>query len=213
MNVIKVDIRDTPDMDPDDTPEARAARLQAQSERFKQDDYKRMDAVAQAAEDRPPKLREELLELQGIVATTIEGFDLKKRRTSEAQAALDAAEIQLKKLRGDYFGDEVEPVPAPGVVEAVPASGPAAAAVLTHTIKRRADPLAAAIKQAEGRSADAGDWSSVWASLVVIAQSNSHPPPLIGYVEGEGVKYQTDSAINPVKCLTREAFRKRQTRS
>lgn len=98
------------------------------------------------------------------------------------------------------------------VAPPAPASAPAAAAVLTHTVKRRADPLAAVLKQAVGCSADAGDWASVWASLVVIAQSDSRPAPLLGYVEGDGVKYQIDSFNNPVKFLTREAFRRRWAR-
>jgi hypothetical protein len=79
----------------------------------------------------------------------------------------------------------------------------------THTLKRRAEPLAAVLALAAGKAVNSDDWTSVWASLVALAQSPNRPAPLLGYTEGDGVKYQTDSPTNPVGFLTREALRKR----
>ena len=78
-----------------------------------------------------------------------------------------------------------------------------------HALKPRAAPLAAVIKLARGQALDSTDWQSVWAALVNLAQSADRPPPLLGYTEGEGVKYQNDNAAKPVDWLTREALRKR----
>lgn len=81
-----------------------------------------------------------------------------------------------------------------------------------HEMKRRADPLAAVITKAKSEALDPTDWTSVWAALVALAQRSDRPPPLLGYTEGEGVKYQTDSAETPDGWMTREAWRKRASR-
>jgi hypothetical protein len=86
---------------------------------------------------------------------------------------------------------------------------PTEAAVSTHTTKRRADPLAAVLNQAKLQALDAADWTSAWAALVALAQPTTRPAPLLGYVEGEGVKYQADDASQPIGWLKRDAFRKR----
>ncbi len=78
-----------------------------------------------------------------------------------------------------------------------------------HVLQRRGDALAAVLTMAEKQALDADSWQSVWASLVALAQSAKRPPPLLGYSEGEGVKYQTDDAERPVGWLTREAYRGR----
>lgn len=91
------------------------------------------------------------------------------------------------------------------------AAAPAPAAE-THQTKRRADPLAAVLTLAARQAADAADWQSVWAALVALAQSPGRPAPLVGYVEGEGVQYRADDVGQPVRYLTRSAFRKRFTR-
>lgn len=100
--------------------------------------------------------------------------------------------------------------PAPPTAAPAPAADPApAVATTTHRTKRRADPLAAVLNEARRQALEPTDWQSVWAALVELAKSASRPAPLLGYVEGEGVKYQTDSEAQPVGYLTREAFRKR----
>lgn len=81
-----------------------------------------------------------------------------------------------------------------------------------HTPKRRTSALDAVIDAAKSRALVLGDWASAWAALVEMAKGNDRPAPLLGYTEGDGVKYQTDSDSNPVAFLSREAFRKRLTR-
>lgn len=76
----------------------------------------------------------------------------------------------------------------------------------------RSNPLAAVIRRAEVSSLDATDWNSVWAEIVKMAQSPQRPAPLLGYVEGEGVKYSVDGVDSPVQFLRRDAFRKRHER-
>lgn len=93
--------------------------------------------------------------------------------------------------------------PAPAA-DPVPAVAPK-----THRTKRRAAPLAAVLNEAKRQALDSTDWHSVWAALAELAKSASRPAPLLGYVEGEGVQYQTDSEAQPVGYLTRDAFRKR----
>lgn len=87
----------------------------------------------------------------------------------------------------------------------------ASAAVVSkrNHVKSRAGPLAAVLAQVKQQAIDPADWQSVWAALVKLAESESRPPPLLGYVEGEGVKYRADDAANPVAYLTREALRSR----
>jgi hypothetical protein len=82
----------------------------------------------------------------------------------------------------------------------------------THELKRRDDALAAVLDLAKKKALDAKSWQSVWASLVALAQSSDRPAPLLGYTEGEGVKYQTDNADKPDGWLTREAYRARFNR-
>lgn len=74
--------------------------------------------------------------------------------------------------------------------------------------RRRIDALDHVLTRAKKEALDP-NWPSAWASLVQLAQSADRPPPLLGYVEGEGVKYQKDDSEKPIGWLTREAFRKR----
>ena len=86
---------------------------------------------------------------------------------------------------------------------------PAATSSTRHRLKRRTDPLAAVLAEAKRLALDQADWQSVWASLVELAKSVNRPPPLIGYTESEGVKYQTDNDQEPVRWFTRESCRQR----
>lgn len=77
----------------------------------------------------------------------------------------------------------------------------------------RTDPLRAVLDLARNRAAAPGDWPSEWAALVALAQQPDRPAPLLGYTDGEGVKWQAfDDDGEPVRHLTRDAFRKRVTR-
>ncbi|MGT2509774.1 hypothetical protein [Cupriavidus basilensis] len=74
-----------------------------------------------------------------------------------------------------------------------------------HRIRTRAHALRAVIEAAKVNAAACDDYHSVWATLVLLAEGENRPAPLLGYVEGEGVKYQTDKGI---KFFTKDALRK-----
>ena len=128
--------------------------------------------------------------------------EVRAELAAEARGELLAA----AELRGRARTLAQAPTPR---AAAVPAATPAATASEEHRTRRRADPLAAVIKLAEQQALDATDWESVWAALVALAQPATRPAPLLGYVEGEGVKYQKDNADGRVGFLSRDAFRKR----
>jgi hypothetical protein len=97
-----------------------------------------------------------------------------------------------------------------------PTVDPAAAPTPTtvqHRTTRRTDPLEAVLELARSRALSASKWTAVWNALVVLAQSSDRPAPLLGYTEGEGVKWQADDEAEPVRYLTRENFRDRWRRS
>ena len=79
----------------------------------------------------------------------------------------------------------------------------------SHAVKGRAEPLAAVLKLAKDKALDPYNWTNVWAELVGIAQRDDRPRPLLGYTEGEGVKYETYKHEDPVGWLSRDAFRQR----
>ncbi len=82
-----------------------------------------------------------------------------------------------------------------------------------NRLKNRSNALAAVIEKAKQQAVDSANWQSVWNALVVLAQSADRPAPLLGYIEGEGVKYQTDKVEKPVAFFTRDACRKRLHRN
>lgn len=66
----------------------------------------------------------------------------------------------------------------------------------TQTVTtRRSDALTAVIATAMGQALDSADYHSVWAELVKLASSPNRPAPLLGFAEGEGVKYQGDDDV------------------
>ena len=93
---------------------------------------------------------------------------------------------------------------ASGGTEPAPATAP------DEPTPTRTDALSGVLKMARAQ-AGADDWHSVWAALVQLAQSAKRAPPLLGYVEGEGVKYEAHDGS--VKFFKREALRKRLERS
>ena len=109
--------------------------------------------------------------------------------------------------------DKAVPDRFPAVPTVAPEVRKAATTSTTHKTKRRADPLAAVLTEAQRCALDATDGASVWAALVRLAESASRPAPLLGYVEAEGVKYRSDKAQAPDAYLSRDAFRKRFERA
>ena len=130
------------------------------------------------------------------------------------------AQVSLADVVAFFVSCEWPDIPAPLLAlvptaedrtapPAVPVATAAESATRTHELKRRGDALAAVLTLAKKQALDADSWQSVWASLVALAQAADRPAPLLGYTEGEGVKYQTDSAERPDGWLTREAYRRR----
>ena len=130
------------------------------------------------------------------------------------------AQVSLAEVVAYFIGCDWPDIPAPllALVSAaadmtappvVPVPTVAESVTRTHELKRRGDALAAVLALAKKQALAADDWQSVWASLVALAQSAKRPAPLLGYSEGEGVKYQTDNDEKPVGWLTREAYRGR----
>lgn len=62
--------------------------------------------------------------------------------------------------------------------------------ITVHLAKRRGNILDAVIARAKSTSIDPTDPHSIWAELARIAGETDRPAPLLGYVDGEGVKYQ-----------------------
>lgn len=119
----------------------------------------------------------------------------------------------------DGHGDEATPGPVPA---AIPPKSPKvwtderkegdSSRVVRRALKNRADQLDPVINAAKGKAVDANAWASVWDALVEMASSSDRPAPLLGYVEGEGVKYQADDAENSVRVFQRESLRMRFNR-
>ena len=87
-----------------------------------------------------------------------------------------------------------------------------AAAPVRNRLNGRSNALTAVISQAMSEALDRNNWQSIWAALVAIASRDDRPAPLLGYTEGEGVKYQSYKEANPVTFLTCDALRKRLQR-
>lgn len=79
--------------------------------------------------------------------------------------------------------------------------------------QNRSDPLIACITLAQREAADPKSWTSVWAALVQLARSKERPPPLLGYTEGEGIKYDAPDHPDGVLHLTKAALRMRFSRT
>lgn len=79
-----------------------------------------------------------------------------------------------------------------------------------HVIGTRSNQLKAIIDKAKSLATDQADPHSVWAALVQLAQSNSPPPPLRGFVDAEGVKWDDSGNI---KILTKKALVERLRRA
>lgn len=89
---------------------------------------------------------------------------------------------------------------------------PAASSVQVNRLKKRANALSGVQRLAAKNSTDPECHKAVWAEMVRLAESDAPPPPIIGFVEGEGIKYQDADLQASIKFLTSEAFRKRWER-
>lgn len=96
--------------------------------------------------------------------------------------------------------------PDPEFSNGTPQSQVDSPVVTTHSFgRKRGHALTAVIEVARKSATSADDYQSVWAELVKTAESTDRPSILLGYVEGEGIKYRGDSEV---KFFTKEALRK-----
>lgn len=70
--------------------------------------------------------------------------------------------------------------------------------------------MSAVIDRAKALALDGNDSHSVWAALVKLAQDVNRPPPLLGYVDEEGIKWDKSGTL---AFLTKKAFDSRWTRA
>lgn len=80
----------------------------------------------------------------------------------------------------------------------------------THKTPTRNYPLDHVIRKARSNAEEPDNYHSVWAELLLLAALERPPTPLMGQVEGEGIKYDSG---NKVKFLTKDALRKRMNPS
>jgi len=79
-----------------------------------------------------------------------------------------------------------------------------------HAIATRSNPLKAVIEKAKNSAADPSDIHSVWATFVKLAQGANRPAPLLGYVDGEGVKWDANGTV---KFFTKKNLSDRMRRA
>lgn len=84
------------------------------------------------------------------------------------------------------------------------------ARTVKHTLRTRSDGLSAVIAKAKALALDGNDPSAVWEALVKLAKDVNRPPPLLGYVDGEGVKWDQSGTI---VIQTKKAFSGRWARA
>ena len=164
----------------------------------------------------PPDIIEQMTKAQAVVAAELE---------MERAAALHSAYIAERKrsaplFHNDFICTTYSPVPEKSVPatestpttvgEIAPSAMPPCAKANTHKIGTRANILNSVIEQAKLAASNPGDYQSVYAELVKLADSPSRPAPLLGYSEGEGVKYQD---YNGIKFFNKRALKKRMERN
>src|SRR5260370_36529929 len=98
------------------------------------------------------------------------------------------------------------PAGAVQMANAPPVDAAGAANITTHRIRTRTDPLQAIIEKAKDVATDPDDYHSVWAVIVDWAQGSNRTPPLLGYAEAEGLKWENHGNV---KFFTKDALRKR----
>jgi hypothetical protein len=81
-----------------------------------------------------------------------------------------------------------------------------ASTMVQHVLKSKSHVLDSVMELAIEASIDKTKYQAAWAAYTRIASQNSRPAPLLGYVEGEGVKYTSDTASEGWKFDTKRAF-------
>ena len=82
------------------------------------------------------------------------------------------------------------PAPEPVVSILVPMPVRAHSSGAIHRIQTKDNLMKPVIELAKQTAIDSASPSSVWAELVKLAEDDKRPAPLLGFVDGEGVKYQ-----------------------
>jgi hypothetical protein len=130
-----------------------------------------------------------------VPADTRAAYEVASRLAEEART------VWRTRMVVQLLGSASE-VDAPAADQQVP---------LLRVRKSRTDPLTAVVELAIQTAPDPSDPTSAWIQLARMAQVSPEPQvPLIGYVEGEGVKWQVVGG--DVEFLDRDAFGARFTR-
>ena len=129
----------------------------------------------------------------------------------EVVANLAPADITPQSETGDKCNDS-KPAPAESKPGSETNTQGRPRTIQTTTMKR-SDELTAVIATAKNTAQNPDDFQSVWAELVKLAESENPPAPLIGFTDGEGVKYRSESGENGVKFFTKRNLSDRMRRA
>jgi hypothetical protein len=144
------------------------------------------------------------------------GIDLGKSEVDKVSTALHCLHSTLKQLndwgssQGHSFSIDPDAPPwidergvmglpdePPAGDDATPASnvgsGGMTPTIRTNRLRNRTNILAPVIEKAKEKALAPNEPQSVWASLVQLAEATNRPAPLLGFVDGEGVKYQANN--------------------
>lgn len=125
--------------------------------------------------------------------------DAFQRAVTESAQATDTAQEQCG------------PFKAPEKAATAVSSAPQSQAVTkTHRLNGRENILDPVIQLARKNAIDPDSPQSAWTEFVRMAESSDMPAPLIGYVEGEGVKYR--GSTDETEFLTKKNFAARVRR-
>lgn len=134
--------------------------------------------------------------------TPVSGID--RNADPEERLFMRVIDVRGEAIRQGLVWPDEPSAPAGGV-----AKEPYQSALVDVVPTARSNPLTSVITKARSSALNAEDPSSVWAELVKMAESPNRPGPLIGYAEGEGIKYQTEKGV---QFLTRKNFGDREMR-
>ncbi|PLZ02557.1 hypothetical protein CY652_10625 [Burkholderia sp. WAC0059] len=84
---------------------------------------------------------------------------------------------------------------------------PAAKQSAVRTAHRRDSPMRALVRKAKTEADEPENAQSAWNAFVEMAKKSSPPNPMMGYVEGEGVKWQAENGT--VKIMENRVFVRR----
>ncbi|MDX6012857.1 hypothetical protein SIM88_29940 [Cupriavidus necator] len=83
---------------------------------------------------------------------------------------------------------------------------PAGTQIVTSKEKGRSRVLDSAVTLAKEKAGAHADYHTVWEALVALASSNDRPPPIVEFVDDEGVKYMDNGKV---KIFTKDSLLKR----